>query len=172
MWWKLRQTAAVIGHWIYLLFDFHLLRTESAAVFTMKTLHPKVWSWDKIIRIRVVSHFKHLINSCFTVVIETHIPWREEHCERVEVINEDQTLQCFQSPVGCCCFTWGIMDLWSQWSVPSAVPGPDGALSPGPMLLMLRPDEGWCCSCTHLLVPWGPPAVTGPQTGYVPTPKK
>lgn len=64
------------------------------------------------------------------------------------------------------------MDLRSQWSVPSAVPGPDGALSPGPVLLMLRPDEVRCCSNTHLPAPGGPPAVTGPQTGYVPSPKK
>lgn len=65
----------------------------------------KVQNWDKIIRITVISLCKHLINGCFTVVIETNIPRREEHCETVEVINERQTLQRFQSPVGCCCFT-------------------------------------------------------------------
>lgn len=44
---------------------------------------------------------------------------------------------CHLGPAGCRCTMWGIIDLWSQWSVPSAVhrSGPDGAFSPGPAVI-------------------------------------
>lgn len=44
---------------------------------------------------------------------------------------------CHLGPAGYHCTMWGIIDLWSQWSVPSAVhwSGPDGAFSPGPAVI-------------------------------------
>lgn len=71
---------------------------------------------------------------------------------------------CHLGPEGCRCTMWRIIDLWSQWSVPSTVyqHGPDGTFSPGPGVINVpsrwgtmpqpssshQPLEDTCCHCT------------------------
>lgn len=137
----------------------------------MQTPRRKVWSWNKTIGMRVISHCKHLINGCCT-----HGNWNKYSQQRGRLwkgwgYQWIPNFTAFSEPCGLLLLYVRDYGFVEPVVVPTAVPGPDGALSPGPVLLMLRPDEGWCCSCAHLPAPWGPPAVTGPQTSYVPTPK-
>lgn len=91
--------------------------------------------------------------------------WKEEVTSFKGVDYLEKLRVCQFAPAGFQCTMWGIIDLWSQWPVPSALhqPGPDGAFSPGPhvinvpsswgtMLLILPPPGGHLLSLYHTQV--------------------